>query len=164
VQDDLRVSLVVISPPQLQIDLQNPVPSLVPLGETVFVGLDITNNGDSTVDLTTITLEAENGEVVEGASTFVGPLTTGNDTSYSGVVIPSEVGPMELTLTINYIDDLSNEQTIVETYELVVTDPPPTPDIPDRPFDPLPLPEVPEETDNSDLFGRLLLGLLGLGS
>lgn len=164
-QTNLRASVVVVVPPNLQRDLQGPLPDETPLGEPVFVGLEITNNGEATVNLTTITLTTDNGEVVEGAETVIGALLDGDSTTYSGVVLPEEAGPVTLTLTINYIDDLNNRRSIVETYELTAVEPPPLPDVPDIPFEPEPPEPEPEpETDSSDFIGRLLLGLLGLGS
>ncbi|NJL55901.1 hypothetical protein HC928_12450 [bacterium] len=135
------------------------------MGEPVFLSLELTNNGDSAVNLTTITLAADNGDVVEGVETFIGSLAANDDAVYSGVVIPFATGSLTLTLTINYIDDLNNPRSIVETYELTVVEPPPPPDLPDIPFEPFPEEPAPEaEGDNADWLGRFLLGLLGLGS
>jgi hypothetical protein len=66
-------------------------------------------------------------------------------------------------VTFHYLDDLSQEKSIVETYQVEVMQPPPPPEEISTPPPDINA-ETEEEPDNNDFLGRLLLGLLGLGS
>lgn len=165
VRDQLGASLVVIAPPLLQISLQGEIPPTVNAGEPLFVGLQITNTGEKTVNLTVANVEAENADVVEGAEVLLGSLPKGEDVSINGTVIPIEEGPVTVTVTIHYRDELSQERTIVQTYEVEAFAPPPPPDV-EEPFPGeggFPTPESTEEPDDN-LAGRIIMGLFGLGS
>jgi hypothetical protein len=97
---------------------------------------------------------------------------------------------MIITVTFSYIDDLNAPRDLVYTYEVEISEAPPMPE--DRDFDFVPddFDACPDEGDNgfgvdptgcpnpptpiqppteepqadSDLLGRFILGLLGLGS
>jgi hypothetical protein len=163
-QDSLRASVVVLAPPRLRIELQSPLPESVNVGEPLPISLEIINVGKKDVDLTFANFEAENAEVLDGAETFLGTLKTTNDTSVSATIMPSEEGPVKVRVIFNYLDELNQEQRIIESYEIQALMPPPPPEeevplIPD-PNNPPPQ----QEPDRNDFLGRLLLGLLGLGS
>ncbi|MBZ0275672.1 MAG: hypothetical protein K8I60_05990, partial [Anaerolineae bacterium] len=165
-EDKLTISLVVIVPPKLQIDTQGGVASTVSVGDSIPITLDISNRGTKIVNLTDATIEAENGTVVVGESTFLGTLQPNGDTALSGTVVVDAEGTVVITVTLNYLDDLNQPRTLVQTFEsealpLPPTEefPFPTPDFNGQP----PIQEVPSGS-NGDFLGRLLLGLLGLGS
>lgn len=164
-QDNLRASVVVIKPPTLRVVLQSPPPEFAMMGEPITLVYDLVNNSTSSVlQLTNATTEAENGEVVDGADVFIGQISANDQSTYGSTIIPSEEGTMTITATIRYLDDLNNEREIVETFEVEVSAPPPPPDIEPTP-DLLPFPtSEPTPESNNDVLGRLLLGLLGLGS
>lgn len=160
VQETLYASLLVVSPPRLLISLQSPVPETVNAGEPFPLALDIVNTGETSVNLKSARVEAENAEVVEGAETTLNALKKDEDTTVSALVMPLAEGPVNVTVTLHYLDDLNREQTIVNTYSSQAMPPPvieviPTPETG--------VPETPEPSQD-DLIQRLLLGLLGLGS
>lgn len=163
--DILSASLVVVLPPRLSIDLQSPLPEETNFGEPLFLTLGITNRGRKAVNFNTATVTADNAEVVEGAETFLGPLRVDDDTSLNINVLPLEVGPVKITVTLNYIDDLNKPQTIVKEYEVQAIEPPPLPTFEPPPdFGGSPFPQQEEQPNSDDMLGKLLLGLLGLGS
>ncbi|MBI5667375.1 MAG: hypothetical protein HZC41_05145 [Chloroflexi bacterium] len=165
VTDILSASLVVVLPPRLSIDLQSPLPEETNIGEPLFLTLGITNRGRKAVNFTTATVTADNAEVVEGAETFLGPLRVDDDTSLSINVLPLEPGPVKVTVTLNYIDDLNKPQTIVKEYEVQAIEPPPLPTFEPPPdFAGNPFPQEEEQPSSDETLGKLLLGLLGLGS
>jgi hypothetical protein len=133
------------------------------VGEPLLLGLDIINVGRRDVDLTFVNVESDNGEIVDGDETFLGTLKTTEDTSVSATIMPSDEGPLTITVTFHYLDDLSQEKSIVETYQVEVMQPPPPPEEISTPPPDINA-ETEEEPDNNDFLGRLLLGLLGLGS
>lgn len=160
-QDNLRVSVVVVSPPVLQINLQGPLPENPNAGEPLPLSWQIRNLGRKNVKFTQARVEADNGEVIDGAEMFLATLRTDEDTVVNAAVIPTDEGPVAIRLTLYYLDDLNQEQTIVETVDVTAMAPPPPIDAgPPIDFTPEPV----EQANNDDLLGRLLLGLLGLGS
>jgi hypothetical protein len=161
-QDNLRASVVVIAPPTIRIDLLNPVPEEVNVGEPLALSFELANTGTAKVSLTNAISEAENGEVVEGAETFLGDVSANDTAAYNAVVIPAEEGEVTVTVRFGYKDALNKDRELVETYTALAVPPPPP--IDEGP--PIDIPEQPveEEEAPSDVLGRLLLGLLGLGN
>ncbi len=169
-QTKLSASLVVLVPPQLRIVEAPPLPETVSAGDSISLALEIANRGRKGVNFTTAIVTAENGEVLDGAETYLGPLRNDDDTIVTATVIAQAPGPMTITVTLNYTDDLNQPQAIVETYTIEALEAPnidfeqPTPDFG---FPPPDFGGGQGETpaaDSEDLLGRLLLGLLGLGS
>jgi hypothetical protein len=162
-QDSLRASVVVLAPPRLRIELQSPLPESMNIGEALPISLDIINVGRRDVDLQFANFEVENGEILDGAETFLGTLKTTEDTSVTATIMPNAEGPVKVKVIFSYLDELNQEQTIVEDYEIQALEPPPPPDD-SGPMIPEIIIPTEEAPDNSDFLGRLLLGLLGLGS
>ena len=160
VQESLTASLLVVVPPRLQVNLQGLFPEMVNVGEPLPVNLLIYNAGKANVNLTGLTVEAENGEVVEGAETSLNTLRSEEDIGANALVLPQEEGPVNVTVTLRYLDDLNREGTLVSTYQTQAMPPPP----PIDPFPPDVGPPPTEDPKRDDIIGRLLLGLLGLGS
>lgn len=166
-QTKLTASLVVIVPPQIRVIETPPLPETVSAGESIPLALEIANRGRKVVNFTTAVVTAENGEVLDGAETYLGPLRNDDDTTLTATVIAQTPGTVTITVTLNYTDDLNQPQAIVETYTVEALEAPnidfeqPTPDFG------LPPPGTggtQTPADSEDLLGRLLLGLLGLGS
>jgi hypothetical protein len=162
VKENLSASLLVVVPPRLLVNLQSPVPEIANVGEPFPLALDIVNAGDATVKLTLARVEAENADVLEGQEIPLSPLANDEDTSINALVMSMSEGPVEVTVTILYLDDLNREQTIVNSYSSQAMLPP-TPEF-------MPTPETPDQAGGEgdaapgNLIERLLLGLLGLGS
>lgn len=163
-QDSLRASVVVLAPPRLRIELQSPLPESINVGEPLPISLEIINVGKKDVDLTFANFEVENAEILDGAETFLGTLKTTDDTSVSATIMPNDEGAVKIKVIFSYLDELNQEQAIIEDYELQALLPPPPPED-DGPMIPdINVPPPQQEPDTSDFLGRLLLGLLGLGS
>jgi hypothetical protein len=163
-QDKLPASLVVVVPPQLQYTEGAPLPPTVNVGETLPLALTITNKGKKQVNFTRFTIEAENADVIDGRNAPISPINTGEEASVNGAVSPSAEGHVKIKLTLYYTDDLNKPQTIVKTYEADAVPPPPPIDMGPTNPQPTPPPIEGENPSNRDSLGRLLLGLLGLGS
>jgi len=162
-QDVVQAAMMVVAPPRLQIRLPSPLPETVSVGEPFPIALEIRNNGSKRADLTDAITVANNGEVVEGAETFVGGIESTEDASLNVMVMPLEAGPVEVTITLNYMNDLNQEESIVRVYTIEAIAPELPPE--DIPPDMGVVPELPpEEEEEDDTVGRFLRGLLGLGS
>lgn len=166
VQNNLRASVVVLAPPSVRINLLNPLPEQVNIGEPLALSFEIINTGTRRLSLTAARAEAENGEVVEGADTALADVASNDQTAYNAVVVPSVEGEVRIVIRFGYKDDLNNDRDIVREYVIAAVEAPPLE--PGEPFEPGPFPpepEVPQQPGSpTDILGRLLLGLLGLGS
>lgn len=160
-QENLQASFVVVAPPKVQTNLESPIPETVNTGEPLPLAVNIANTGSEDVRFTDALIEVENGEVLEGAQTFIGNLNGDDDTTLSALVMPLEEGVMRVTIRLNYIDELNQLAQITLDYETqAVMPPPPLEELPPPDLMPAPTPEPQQD----DFLGRLLLALLGLGS
>src|SRR5690606_17581205 len=91
-QENLRASVVVIAPPKLQTRLQTPLPDPATVGEPFPVALELLNIGSSSIELREATVETNQGEVIEGASTLLGPLAADGDAMVNAMIMPLEAG------------------------------------------------------------------------
>ncbi len=167
-EDFLQASLVVVKLPRLQITTVEEPPDQVMVGEPFPIAVTIINIGAQDVNLTFARFSAENGQVTGGEETFLGPLRVLDDTSAEATILPVAEGPLIVTLTLDYLDDLNRERTLTRTFETRVMarpTPVPPPQAGGSGLEFLPLPEeAAPPAPEGDLLGRLLLGLLGLGS
>lgn len=160
----LNASLIVVVPPALQFN-DAPLPPEWNIGEPLQVGVSFTNIGSTDVNFRTVEFTAENADVMEPASTFLGKVAAGDEGSAFGTVVPTTPGPVTITVTLNYVDEINQPNAIVKTFTTTAIEPPPMPPI-DPGFPPIeePTAEPEPEPTFADLLGRFLLGILGLGS
>jgi hypothetical protein len=168
-QENLRASIVVIVPPRIRLRLEEPLPDPAMSGEPFSFSLGMINFGRNDLILTFANVEVENGEVLDGDEAYLGVLRGGGgENSVDAVIMPSEEGTVTITVSIHYLDDFNQEQTIVETYEVEAEYIEPTDEFfPDggmgeNPnFPPV---EMTPEPVNTDWIGSFILGFFGLGS
>ncbi len=159
-QDSLRASVVVVAPPQLQATLTGPLPEQVNVGDPIPLGLEILNVGKNSVRLTRAEVTAQNGDVQDGAETFLVPLAADDSAPITATIFAQAEGAVTMTVTLHFRDDLNQPSTLMFTYETTAVTPPP-PET-EQPTDEQPPPEP--TPSNDDRIGRFLLGFLGLGS
>ncbi|MBK9123850.1 MAG: IPT/TIG domain-containing protein [Chloroflexi bacterium] len=164
VRTSLSASLIVVVPPALQFN-DAPLPPEWNIGEPLSIGVSFTNIGSSDVNFRTVEFTAENADVMDPPSMFLGKIAAGDEGSAFGTVMPTAPGPVTITVTMNYIDEINQPNAIVKTYTTTAVEAPPMPPI-DPGFPPIeePTPEPEPEPTFADMLGRFLLGILGLGS
>jgi hypothetical protein len=158
-QNTLNISLVVIVPPRLRVSMPEPLPESANTGEPLPLMLELVNDGENDLNLTTATFSAANAEIMEGAEIRLERLESEDDTLIGALIMPQEEGEVEITVSIDYLNDLNQPGSIVQTYSLMAVMPPPPVE---EPIDPGP--QVVEPEPEVDWFGQALLALLGLGS
>jgi hypothetical protein len=164
-QDTLNASIVVVVPPDLKTILQTPFSDPSNVGDALPFSVQLVNQGANSVKLTHAEVTSENADIYDGADTPLTPLSNGDDTVVNATIAPSAEGPVTVTLTVHYINDLNQEQTLVESYSFQAVMPPPPP--PEMTPEPGTGPEVvptPETPSTQELMGQFIMGLLGLGS
>lgn len=166
----LPLNLLVVAQPRLQTLLQSPLPPTVEAGSTLIASWQVQNLDKKDARLGNAQVTVDNGEVVNGMETFVGTLGADKRSSFEATIIPASEGPLTVTLTLNYLDDMNRSQQVVYEYETEVTAPfvPPVEEPGggmggegggmEPPVEPTPEPE-PER----DFVQDLIFGLLGLG-
>lgn len=190
VQTNLRISLIVISPPKLQITHEAPLPDVAEIGSFIPLAMVIKNIGTKNIEIPSIVVSVDGGDLADIAEFTPGVIAKDATSNISTGIIPTQAGTMIITVTFSYIDDLNAPRDLVYTYEVEISEAPPMPE--DRDFDFVPddFDACPDEGDNgfgvdptgcpnpptpiqppteepqadSDLLGRFILGLLGLGS
>ncbi|WP_420642019.1 IPT/TIG domain-containing protein [Candidatus Leptofilum sp.] len=160
------VNLLVEKAPQLQVGFYRSTgPGFV--GQPLDLPVEVVNIGRSLINVSTLSLSSPGG-TVENNSIYIGPLDGGTSGSLDGLIFPEEGGPLEVLVTVNYLDDFNQPQIFEQTLTVPV-------DAPDEP------PQFTEDgevivvdgdtavpSDEDESFGQLLWrfirGMLGLGS
>lgn len=149
------VNLLVSRRPNLRVDYyQRPDTGLI--GQPLELPIEVVNIGRDLVNVSTIQISGENLQVEEG-SAFVGALDGGTSGSIDARVVPEQSGTLAVVVTVNYLDDFNQPQTITQSLSVQVEQPEPTAHAPG----------AGEAGAGSGLWSRVmrfLRGLIGLGS
>jgi hypothetical protein len=159
-QVTLNISLVVLMPPQIEVSPAQALPMSINVGETMPINLEIKNNGRN-INLDEAVFTIENGEILDGANIPLDILYEGEETSISALIMPSEEGAVEVTLTLHYTDELNQAQSMVFNYSSEAVMPMP---VEEFPIEEAPIIEAPIAEPEVNWFGRIMMALLGLGS
>ena len=163
--DDQVITLLVYSLPQVEISFYRD-PGSFTAGMPGTLPIQVTNLGKKTTVLGNMKVTAENASLANNIS-LVGALDPGGYYTLDTEVIPSQEGPLDIVITINYTDDFNQPRFVTSALNIDVL---PAPEITDglegqngngAPVD-VPVVEVPET-----FWGKLLRffkGLFGLGS
>lgn len=158
--DDHVITLLVYSPPMLEIGFYQP-PEPLFVGQPGNLPLQVLNLDRKPVILTRMRVGSESAEISNGELP-IGYLDTGISFTLDAQAVPFQPGPLAIEVTIDYIDDFNEPQTIQQMLEVEVIEFEPPPEFPD-PGGGEPFPEAPAETFWDKVL-RFLRGLLGLDS
>jgi hypothetical protein len=123
--EDQVVTLLVSRHPNLRIDyFQPPDPSLV--GQTQELSIEVVNIGRQLVNVSTIQVGGQGLQVEQGTA-FIGALDAGTSGSIDAQVTPQRSGLIPVMVTVDYLDDFNQPQTVTQTLSLQVQEAQPTP-------------------------------------
>jgi len=161
INDDQIITLLVYSLPNVDVGFYQPVGELM-VGQPGPLPLQVTSLGKRTAVLGKMRVETAGGMVGNGEA-LIGSLDPGGYFTLDSTVTPNAPGSLELTITIEYVDDFNQPQTITKTVSVNVMDAPlmPTPD-PNNPDGGIVVPAA-QETFWQKVW-RFVLGLVGLDS
>ncbi|MEA4906692.1 MAG: hypothetical protein VB089_03675 [Anaerolineaceae bacterium] len=120
--DDQVITLLVYSLPHVEVNFYRD-PGVFYVGQPNQVPLQVTNLGRSNTVLGNLKMTAPNAEVSNNVS-LVGALDPGGYFTLDAMVIPSQAGPLELEVLINYTDDFNQARSITQTLSVDVQDAP----------------------------------------
>jgi hypothetical protein len=160
--DDQVVTLLVALPPMLDISFYR-TPDPLFTGQPSSLPIQIVNLDRNSIILSRMVVTVA-GAQVENASALIGYLDPGGYFTLDPMVFPDGPGPLVVTVSVEYLDDFSQMQSIQKQFELEVEDAPviepPPGEIPGNDFPP---PTGGEETFLHKVW-RFARGLIGLDS
>lgn len=121
--DDQVVTLLVYSPPLVEVNFYRPVGTVF-AGQPTQLPLQIVNLARKMTLLGNMKVTASSG-MLENGEILIGPLDTGGYYTLDAMLFPEQPGPLELTVKIDYTDDFNQPQSIVKTLTLEVMESPP---------------------------------------
>ena len=157
--DDQTITLLVQAPPVIEISFYRP-PDPFLIGQPGSLPIQIVNKSRTTTLLGNMTVTAQGAELSNN-TILVGNLDAGGSFPLDAVAIPNQPGSLEFTVTVDYIDDFNQPQTLTETLTVEVTDMP-TPEPGSFPGGSEPPSVEPESLGQMAL--RFIAGFLGFDS
>ena len=118
VNDDQVITLLVYSLPNVDVSFYRP-PDPFFVGQPGALPIQVVNLGKRLAVLGTIKIESPNGTIENGTS-LIGSLDAGGYFTLDSMLIPEQSGPLQLDITIDYIDDFNQPRTINRTLEIEV--------------------------------------------
>lgn len=164
VNDEQVITLLVYNLPNVDIGFYQPVTTLM-AGQPNPLPLQVVNLGKNSVVLGNMKVEASQG-TIENGSALVGALDVGGYFTTDAMITPETPGSLDLTVTIEYVDDFNQPRQISKVLTLEVVEgevfpgPGPTEGGGGGVEE---VPAVPQETFLQKVW-RFILGLLGLDS
>ena len=117
--ETVNISLRVMAVPHFHIGLFEDMPQPIYVGDVFELPIEVINIGESRVNVSTVEVTSDALDVRNG-SVYIGPLDGGT----SGTLVPQaealRAGPAEVLVTINYLDNFQQPQTLSETLTLQV--------------------------------------------
>ena len=161
------INLLIEKPPQFQINFYRPVDGGL-VGQAMDLPVEVVNIGRSLINISTIAISSPDMRL-ENSSIYMGPLDGGTSGSLDAIGFPEKAGTLDVTVTVNYLDDFNQAQVYEGILSIEVDS------SSEHSFDPesggmvveqLPLngPGAGNEAEERPLLLRILMGLFGLGS
>jgi hypothetical protein len=119
--DDQVVTLLIYSPPVIEISFYQP-PDAFFVGQPGGLPLQVMNLDRKSVVLGRMRVSAEAGELSNDVLP-IGLLDAGGYFTLDAVYVPAATGTVELTVTVDYLDDFNQPQRITQTLPIEVMEP-----------------------------------------
>jgi hypothetical protein len=157
--DVQRLSLIVRRRVEMQVAIYAQPEQMI-VRTPAQLSLEVLNVGRGTVDIVGLRATGLNMSVVDKGTPFVGPLDPGGSAPLDVAITPTRSGPAQLTVHVEYRDDLNQVQTLRQALTIDVQDTQPSPEELDTP-------SAPAGGSSPPLWStiaRVARGLVGLGS
>ena len=155
----MTISLRIQAIPHFYVDLFEPLPDPINVGDTFELPVEVINIGENRVNVSTVSVSSEGLSIQEG-QVYIGPLDGGTSGTLIPVVEALSPGTVEAVVTIQYLDSFQQPQAITETLTFEVAA---NPEATGGPGTEENSPSPDRVTFGQRLW-RGILGLLGLGT
>ena len=160
--DDQTITLLVYAPPMLEIGFyQAPDPLFV--GQPGFLPIQVLNLDRKPAVLSRVRVASDGAEILNGELP-IGYLDTGLSFTIDAQAMPFQPGPLDIVVSVDYVDDFNEQQVIQQTLTLEVIEVEPIPEDFGGGGGIVVEPEVSRPESFWDKVLRFLRGLLGLDS
>ena len=159
--ETVTISLRIQAIPHFYIDLFEPLPDPILVGDTFELPVEVINIGENRVNVSTVSVTSDQLLIHQDGEIYIGPLDGGTSGTLVPLVEALAPGTVDALVTVRYLDSFQQPQSITETLTFdVAANPDETADGGG---------EGSSETSPDKLtFGqrvwRSILGLLGLGT
>ncbi|MEK6587237.1 MAG: hypothetical protein AABY97_00145, partial [Chloroflexota bacterium] len=160
--DDQTITLLVYSPPILEIGFYQP-PDPLFLGQPGSLPIQVLNLDRKAAILSRVRVASDGAEILN-SELPIGYLDTGLSFTIDSQAIPFQAGPLEIVVSVDYIGDFNEPQVIQQTLTLDVLEAEPIPEFPGGEGGPAVGPKLAQPETFWDKLLRFLRGLLGLDS
>jgi hypothetical protein len=117
--ETFTISLRVIATPHLNIDFYEDIPQPVTVGSTFDLPIEVINIGENSVNVSTIEAESDLLQIT-GGSLYLGQLDGGTSGTFSPSAEAMQAGTATVVVTVNYLDDFQQPQTITQRLSVEV--------------------------------------------
>ena len=159
--DDHVITLLVYSPPLLEINFYQ-TPELFFVGQPGNLPVQVLNLDRKAVVLSRVRVGSPGAEM-SNSELPIGYLDTGLSFTIDAQAVPLQPGPLEVVVSVDYVDDFNKPQVIQQTLRVEVLEAEPLPEFPEEGGLTPDFVPAPSETFWDKVL-RFLRGLLGLDS
>ncbi|NDJ34200.1 MAG: hypothetical protein GYB64_05995 [Chloroflexi bacterium] len=164
-EETFTISLRLDAVPSLAVNLFEPLPDSVVTGQVIDLPLEIINQGTSSLNVSTVTVESDILLITEGGSQYIGPLEGGTAQTLIATAEAVQSGTATIIITVNYLDSFAQQQQITQRLTLDVTgEPAPPEDEGVTPGQPSTSSGEQTELTPGQRIVRAVLGFFGLGT
>jgi hypothetical protein len=160
--DDQTITLLVYAPPMLELGFYQP-PDPLFVGQPGSLPIQVLNLDRKPAILSRVRVESDGAEILNGELP-IGYLDTGLSFTIDSQAIPFQAGPLDIVVSVDYVDDFNEAQVIQQTLTLEVIEGEPFPEDFGGGGGIVVEPEVTQPETFWDKALRFLRGLLGLDS
>ncbi len=122
VNDEQVITLLVYSLPSVEVSFYQPVGDVI-AGQPAALPLQVVSMGKRTAVLGMMRLSSTGG-LIDNSEALVGSLDPGGYFTLDAMITPEAAGPLNLDITIDYIDDFNQPRSLTQTLTLNALDMP----------------------------------------
>ena len=157
--ETVTISLRIQAIPHFYVDLFEPLPDPINVGDTFELPVEVINIGENRVNVSTVSVSSEALSIQEG-QVYIGPLDGGTSGTLIPMVEALTPGTVKAVVTIQYLDSFQQPQAVTETLTFEVAANPETSGGPGTEENS----PSPDRVTFGQRLWRGILGLLGLGT
>lgn len=113
------ISVQVKATPFFQIDLFEPLPQPIYVGDTFELPIEVINIGTESINVSRVEVESERLRLTNN-SVYIGPLDAGTSGTLVADAEALQAGTVDVVVNVNYLDDFQQPQVVQQTIQIDV--------------------------------------------